>query len=151
MFPEGRKTRKHCFLAMFPEGRQTRKHCFLLMFPEGGQTRKHCFIAMFAKRWETKEIIHAISLLLGLCISDPQMCDEGMAMAIKLKFNDEAKNYTDEPRFILDSGAHDPQSRGFSLHLQNGKLYCVVSISNGEWKVGGDYRHKMMNCMLCHR
>ena len=72
---------------------------------------------------------------LGLCISDPQMCDEGMAMAVKLKFNDEAKNYTDEPRFILDSGAHDSQSRGFSLYIQDGKLHCVVAISNGEWKV----------------
>ena len=43
MFPEGRQTRKHCFLAMFPEGGYTRKHCFLTMLPEGKQTRKHFF------------------------------------------------------------------------------------------------------------
>ena len=63
------------------------------------------------------------------------MCDEGMAMALKLKFNDEAKNYTDEPRFVLDSGAHDSQSRGFSVYYQDSKLHCVAAISNAEWKV----------------
>ena len=55
MFPKGRQTRKHCFLAMFPKGGQTRKHCFLAMFPKGGQTRKHCFLAMFLKGGQTKK------------------------------------------------------------------------------------------------
>ena len=59
-------------------------------------------------------------------------------MAIKLKFNNEATNYTDAPRFILDSGAHDSQSRGFSMHLKNGLLHCDVAISNAEWKVSSD-------------
>ncbi len=90
-------------------------------------------------------LIHEIVVLPGMCISDPQMCDEGMAMAVKLKFNDEAKNYTDEPRFILDSGAHDSESRGFSLHYQDGKLYCVAAVSNAEWKVSDvDFIEQMM-------
>lgn len=56
-------------------------------------------------------------------------------MAIKFKFNEEAKNYTDEPRFILDSGAHDPLSRGFSMYYKDGHLHCDVALSNAEWKV----------------
>ena len=79
------------------------------------------------------------------------MCDEGMAMAVKLKFNDEAKNYTDEPRFILDSGAHDSQSRGFSLHYQDGRVHCVVAISNAEWKVSVsiDNPKDILDCLWC--
>ena len=83
-------------------------------------------------------------LFLGSCISDPQLCDEGMAIAIKLKFNDEAKNYTDEPRFILDSGAHDSQSRGFSVHYQDGRLFCNAAVSNAEWKVCKTKNHKYL-------
>ena len=55
MFPKGRQTRKHCFLAMFLKGGQTRKHCcFLATLPKGGQTRKHCFLAMFLKGRQTR-------------------------------------------------------------------------------------------------
>jgi hypothetical protein len=72
-------------------------------------------------------------------------------MAVKLKFNDEAKNYTDEPRFILDSGAHDSQSRGFSLHYQDGRVHCVVAISNAEWKVSVSINNPkdILDCLWC--
>ena len=68
------------------------------------------------------------------CIINPEGCPEGLSFGTKLKFDNQLLS-VDEPRYIIDTGANKPDVRGFSLFVQQGKLYAVVRSAEREWMV----------------
>ena len=78
---------------------------------------------------------------VGTCLSDPHLCTSGLSVGLKVKLDGEMKTST-EPRYILDSGGANDDSRGFSLLLNDGKLHAVVSESNTVWTVSNLF-HKI--------
>ena len=69
-------------------------------------------------------------------MSNPDKCTAGLTFGIRFKLDDAAKNYRDEPHYIVDSGGSSKESRGFTLFLKDGKLYAVVSVPDEVWRVG---------------
>jgi hypothetical protein len=67
---------------------------------------------------------------------NPDNSKTGFTVAAKLRFDSEAMEYQDEPRFILDSGGHHKGKRGMSLYIDSGKLYAEVETLDRIWTVG---------------
>ena len=70
----------------------------------------------------------------GKCISDPEKCNSGMTIGLKLKFDDSVSS-TKGPQYIADSGGSNDESKGFSLFVNDGLLYAVVSQADTVWRV----------------
>ena len=68
------------------------------------------------------------------CVINTEKCTNGLSFGTKLRF-DKADDF-DEPRYIVDTGAHNPQMRGFALFKQKGRLCAVVRSADREWTVG---------------
>lgn len=67
------------------------------------------------------------------CVVNPEKCADGLSFGTKLKF-DKLGEYVG-PRYIVDTGAHDPGMRGFSLFTEQDKLVAVVRTADREWTV----------------
>lgn len=75
----------------------------------------------------------------GECLSNPDKCTAGLTFGIRFKLDDAAKNYKDEPHYIVDSGGSNKESRGFTLFLKDSKLYALVSVPDEVWRVESDF------------
>lgn len=74
-------------------------------------------------------------------MSNPDKCIAGLTFGVRFKLDDTAKNYKDEPHYIVDSGGSSKESRGFTLFLKDSKLYAVVSVPDEVWRVSfHDYK-----------
>lgn len=77
-----------------------------------------------------------VAFIQGECLSNPDKCTAGLTFGVRIKLDDAAKNYRDEPHYIVDSGGSNKESRGFTLFVKDGKLYAVVSVPDEVWRVG---------------
>ena len=80
----------------------------------------------------------------GECLSNPEKCTAGLTFGLRFKLDDAAKNYKDEPHYIVDSGGSSRESRGFTLFIKDSKLYAVVSVPDEVWRVSREsfeYNH----------
>lgn len=79
------------------------------------------------------------------CVINTEKCADGLSFGTKLKF--EKADVNDEPRYIVDSGAHSRGMRGFTLFKQKGKLFAVARSADREWRVsfGGVYNEKPLS------
>nr|XP_058946642.1 uncharacterized protein LOC131774603 [Pocillopora verrucosa] len=75
----------------------------------------------------------------GECLSNPDKCTAGLTFGVRIKLDDAAKSYKDEPHYIVDSGGSNKESRGFTLFVKDGKLYAVVSVPDEVWRVESDF------------
>ena len=78
----------------------------------------------------------SIPFISGECLSNPDKCTAGLTFGMRFKLDDAAKNYKDEPHYIVDSGGSSKESRGFTLFVKDSKLYAVVSVPDEVWRVG---------------
>ena len=77
---------------------------------------------------------HAVAQIApGDCVINTEKCADGLSFGTKLKFDQLAADT--EPRYIMDTGAHDRGMRGFSLHTQQGNLVAVVRTADRQWTV----------------
>lgn len=67
------------------------------------------------------------------CVVNTEKCTNGLSFGTKLKFD--KADESDGPRYIVDTGAHNPRMRGFTLFKQKGKLFAVVRSADREWMV----------------
>ena len=67
------------------------------------------------------------------CVVNIEKCTNGLSFGTKLKFD--KTDESDGPRYIVDTGAHNPRMRGFTLFKQKGKLFAVVRSADREWMV----------------
>lgn len=86
--------------------------------------------------FRSKKCNSFVSFISGECLSNPDKCAAGLTFGIRFKLDDAAKNYKDEPHYIVDSGGSSKESRGFTLFVKDGKLYAVVSVPDEVWRVG---------------
>lgn len=78
---------------------------------------------------------HAVSQIASDdCVVNTEKCADGLSFGTKLKFDKEDES--DGPRYIVDTGAHNPHMRGFTLFKQKGRLFAVVRSADREWTVG---------------
>ncbi|XP_031555970.1 uncharacterized protein LOC116292758 [Actinia tenebrosa] len=66
---------------------------------------------------------------------NPDNSKTGFTVATKLRFDSEAMEYQDQPRFILDTGGHHKGKRGMSMYIDSGKLYVEVETLDRIWTV----------------
>lgn len=77
---------------------------------------------------------HAVAQIASEdCVINTEKCTDGLSFGTKLKFDKADVN--DEPRYIVDTGAHSRGMRGFTLFKQKGKLFAVVRSADREWTV----------------
>lgn len=67
------------------------------------------------------------------CLVDPDKCQSGFTVGIKLKF-DASIMSCKVPRFIIDTGP-SVEDRGLSLYTAGGKIVVLVASSQNTWKV----------------
>ena len=67
------------------------------------------------------------------CVVNTEKCTNGLSFGTKLRFD--KADESDGPRFIVDTGAHNPRMRGFTLFKQKGRLTAVVRSADREWMV----------------
>ena len=73
------------------------------------------------------------SIFLGQCFANPLLCENGFSVGLKVKFDDTSKEMN-QPRYVIDTGGQNGQ--GFTIYLQNNKLYSQVAYNNKMWRVG---------------
>ena len=67
------------------------------------------------------------------CVVNPEKCEGGLSFGTKLKFDKLGEDA--EPRYIVDTGAHDQNMRGFSLFTKQENLVAVVRTADRQWTV----------------
>lgn len=67
------------------------------------------------------------------CVINTEKCTNGLSFGTKLRFGN--VDESDGPRYIVDTGAHNPRMRGFTLFKQKGRLFAVVRSADREWMV----------------
>ena len=73
------------------------------------------------------------------CVINTEKCTNGLSFGTKLRFGN--VDESDGPRYIVDTGAHNPRMRGFTLFKQKGRLFAVVRSADREWMVSlGDVK-----------
>ena len=68
------------------------------------------------------------------CLLAPSNCKYGLSIGFKIKLFPSFLKYTDE-RYIVDTGTLSKGTRGVSIFLQSGQLFCVVMTMSAQWKV----------------
>lgn len=77
---------------------------------------------------------HAVSQISpDDCIVNTEKCANGLSFGTKLRFD--KADESDEPRYIVDTGAQNPRMRGFALFKQKDSLFSVVRSADREWMV----------------
>ena len=77
---------------------------------------------------------HAVSQISpDDCVVNTEKCANGLSFGTKLRFD--KADESDEPRYIVDTGAQNPGMRGFTLFKQKGSLFSVVRSADREWMV----------------
>ena len=67
------------------------------------------------------------------CVVDPDLCVDGFAVGMKLRFDDLSLT-TNKPQYVLDTGASD-NYKGVSVFVQLSSLYFKVATSNAAYQV----------------
>ena len=67
------------------------------------------------------------------CVIDPDMCIDGFAVGMKLRF-DELSLGSNKPQYVLDTGASD-NYKGVCVFLQLNSLYFKIATSNAAYQV----------------
>ena len=82
----------------------------------------------------------------GQCFANPLLCENGLTVGLKVKFDDSSKEFS-KPRYVIDTGGHNGQ--GFTIYLQNNKLYVEVAYNNKMWRVSSHCFHTKFhfNCI----
>ena len=83
-------------------------------------------------------------------MSNPDKCTAGLTFGVRLKLDDAASNYKDEPHYIVDSGGSSKESRGFTLFLKDSKLYAVVSVPDEVWRVSFFFSFLLFLAIVLH-
>lgn len=67
------------------------------------------------------------------CVINPEQCADGLSFGMKLKFDKLGEEA--EPRYIVDTGAHEQSMRGFSLYTKRDNLVALLRTADREWTV----------------
>ena len=67
------------------------------------------------------------------CVVNTEKCPDGLSFGTKLMFEKADEN--DQPRYIVDTGAHNRRMRGFTLFTQGPRLFALVRNADREWMV----------------
>lgn len=75
------------------------------------------------------------------CVTDPELCPEGMSLIFWLKLDSLANSYTSFSRegFVLSSGGELPLSKGVAVYLNDRKLHVKVSTSTAQWHCNASF------------
>ncbi|KAL9981056.1 hypothetical protein ACROYT_G009713 [Oculina patagonica] len=68
----------------------------------------------------------------GGCLSDPDVCDDGLSFEMTFRLDKDALKYNDM-KYIVDSGASTFNSKGFTLYTIHGNLRADLAIANQEF------------------
>ena len=67
------------------------------------------------------------------CLIAPANCRDGLSIGFKIRFTGLTK--FPEERYIVDTGVLSKGTRGITIYIQDGQLFCVVMTMAAQWKV----------------